>query len=398
MTNAGRARALGRVEKVEAALCAVEAEVLYWRGELAAAAERGADAAVRAERGSRGWFEATSVTIGALGQLGRNDDVATRLEEASAVTPSGEDARGAQVVALARGMTQLFWAHHGGGLSAVRTRLDALEREGSLDALHMGWVHRVRGESAWLHQHDVDRCLADLSASCARFEEAHAMRALCLTWLNAASLTGWAGSAEEGLALVARSRTEATRLRADFLLRYGATVEGLLLTYAGHPDAEARMGEALGHVTGSPRLAFICHVVLGWLALERGDAERAESLATAARTMPVARELRPAGLALAARARHALGDDAEAVRLAREAVAAEAETGDLELTWGMAGAALAEASLARDPRAARDALANVTGRLHAVAATIASPEGRERFWGRPLPNALIRQLARKLAR
>ncbi|HEY1695189.1 MAG TPA: protein kinase [Polyangiaceae bacterium] len=398
MTHARRARDLGPSERAAATLCAVEAEVLYWRGELAGAAERGADAAARAERGSRGWFEATSVTIGALGQLGRNDDVATRLEEASAVAPSDPDARGAQVVTLARGMTQLFWAHHGGGLSAVRTRLDALEGEGSLDALPMGWVRRVRGESAWLHEHDVDRCLAELSASCARFEEAHAMRALCLTWLNAASLTGWAGSPDEGLALVARARAEATRLRADFLLRYGATVEGLLLTYAGHPDAEARMGEALGHVAGSPRLAFICHVVLGWLALERDDADRAAALASEARAMPVARELRPAGIALAARARHARGDDAEAVALAREAVAAEGETGDLELTWGMAGVALAEASLGRDPRAARDALANVTRRLDAVAATIASAEGRERFWQRPLPNALARDLAAKLAR
>ncbi|HEX8795945.1 MAG TPA: AAA family ATPase, partial [Polyangiaceae bacterium] len=397
LVHAARARALGPVEAIEARLRAIEAEVQFWRGDLALAAERASDAARALPSGTRAWFEAVSIAIGALGQLGRNAEVAARLEEVGAATPAAI-ARGAQVIALARGLTQLFWAHHGDGLPGVRARLDELVAAAGpqLEAHEVAWVHRVRGESAWLHAHDAGRCLAELATSCEGFERAHATRAACLTRLNAASLRGWAGAPEEGLELAARARAEATKLGADFLLRYGRAVEGLLSAYAQRPDAEATMRDARAKLAGSPRLSFLCDVVVGWLALERADLDEAQARADAARVAVVAAELRPAGVALASRVLTARGRAAEAAALVEEAAGLEARLTDLELTWGMAGVALAEARAESGHPGARDALAPVLGRLGDVAATLASESERARFWSRPLPNARASALAARL--
>src|SRR5262249_23320501 len=150
---------------------------------------------------------AIAVAVGALGQLGKNDDVAMLLRDAAQVDPP-TTSRDAHLIALCRGMTQLFWAHEGKGLRDVRARLDALvlragEHGASLDGYGRGWVHRVRGESAWLHERNIATCLAELDASARAFEEVRATRALCLARLNAASLAGWSGDAERGLSLVA---------------------------------------------------------------------------------------------------------------------------------------------------------------------------------------------------
>lgn len=396
MAHATRARSLGSSASVEAALCAVEAEVHYWRNELERAAARAGEARKLLPYGSHEWFDVVGIAIAALGQLGRNADVATLLEEVARVAPMA-GGRGTQLVALSRGLVQLFWAHHGDGLPGVRARLDELASDaGELDAHHVAWVHRVRGESAWLHRHDAGLCLAEMQWSCEQFERAHALRAACLTRLNAASLRGWAGAPDEGLAMVARAREEAVKLGADFLLRYGRAVEGLLLAYAGRADAEATARDALAKVAGSPRLAFICRVVLGWLALEKGALEEASAQADAARAMPVAPELRPAGLALAARTLTALGRGDEAAALVEEAAREERALPDLELTWGMAGVALAEAKMKTDVAAARAALEPVLERLRSVALTLPSADDRRRFWTRPLPNARARALAESL--
>jgi hypothetical protein len=169
-----------------------------------------------------------------------------------------------------------------------------------------------------------------------------------------------------------------------------------LLAYAGETGAESAMRAARLSVGGSPRLSFIGHVVVGWLALESGNVEGAAVEAAAAAAIPVALELRPAALAMAARVALARGDADEAVRLASEAERIESACGDLELTYGMAGFALAEAHSLHDERATRGALGPVVRRLAAVASTVMSGEQRTRFWQRPLPNASVARLAAKL--
>ena len=397
MSHTTRALALASDGPTRAALRAIEAEVLYWRGSLGLAAERARNAAERLAPGAREWFDAVSVAIGALGQLGRNDEVASWLEEV-ARAESAPGSRGAHAVALCRGMTQLFWAHHGGDLTNVSDRLDALvAAPDALDAYQSGWVNRVRGESAWLHDRDVGRCLSLLDASCEAFERARAVRALCLTRLNAATLLGWSGDTARGLALVGPARSEAARLGAGFLVHYAGAVEALLLAYAGSDGAEAVMRDALAVLGGSPRLAFICRMVIGAAALNRGDVGAAEIEARAAEASDVVQDLRPASFALSARVALAKGDLDDAVRLAAEGERVELAGRDLELTHGMAALALAEAHLARgDQGAARATIAAVARRLTAIAATIPSSEHRARFWGRAFPNARIAAIAGEL--
>ncbi len=396
MVHAKRARALEPNATGEAVLSAVEAEVLYWRGDLEAAAQRASDATRQLPRGTHEWLDAVSVAIGALGQLGRNEAVAELLQELGHAE-STPHSRGAHVVALCRAMAQLFWAHHGGALPEVRMRLDALVEHGEpLDPYHSGWVHRVRGESAWLHARNVERCLAELDASCEAFDRAHAVRALCLTRLNAASLAGWSGDPSRGLELIARSRVEAEHLGSDFLLRYGQTVEGLLLAYADDARAEEVMRDAAARVSSSPRLAYISSIVVGSIALDRGDVDEGSARAAQAASYLVAAELRPAALALAARVAFAREHVDDAVRLASEAVRLESAGRDLELTSGMASVALAEVLADRDPDAARAALEPALRLVDAIAATIPSPAQRANFRQRPLSNRSAMRLAARL--
>ena len=372
----------------------MQAEVAYWRGRLDEAAERAPLAAVRLAEGSAEWFGAASVAIGAYGQRGMNDDAAAWLDRAARAGASGE-ARGACAITLCRGMTQLFWAHHRGDLGAARARLDELTRRPeALDPYEAGWVHRVRGESAWLHDQDLDRCRVELAASCEAFEQARALRSLCLAQMNWASFAGWSGETELGLDLVDRARRDAARIGAGFLVLYGLPVRGLVEAYAGLPAAAATMREALGALGGSPRLAFIARIVLGWLALSAGDAREAGEHADAAVLLPVVPDLRPAGLALRSRVRCAEGRLDEGLADATLAARLASEREDLELTAGTSDLALAEAYEARGDRArAREAIADGYGRLARIAATIAAPEGRRRFWARRLPNDRIEALA-----
>ncbi len=397
MSHASRARAQKPDDATEAALGAIEAEVLYWRGDLPAAADRAALACERLPRGSQEWFDAASVTLGALGQLGQNDAVAERLETVARAT-SAVESRGAHVVALCRGMTQLFWAHHPGDLGRVRAGLDALVDEVTgLDPFHTGWVHRVRGESAWLHDGDVDRSLAELDLACEDFQRARASRALCLTRLNAASLAAWAGETSRALEGLVLSRSEAERLGAGFLLAYASAVEGLLLAFAGDPSAEATMRSAAMALGGSPRLSFLSRVVVGWLAIERGDLEAAETEAEAALSIVVAPELQASGLALGARIALSRGQAEVGLRMAREAFAIESTRPDLEVTFGAAGVTLAEAlSAAGDREGARRAIFALKTRLTRIAGTLSAPDQRERFWHRPLHNASVLRLAAEL--
>jgi eukaryotic-like serine/threonine-protein kinase len=397
MSHAKRAREHGPDGPTLGALDAIEAEVLYWRGDLSASAERATDASDVLSRGSREWFDAASVTLGALGQLGKNESVAERLLDVAGATSSPES-RGAHIVALCRGMTQLFWAHHGGGLPSIRTRLDALVGETErLDPYYGGWLHRVRGESAWLHSGNVDLCLEELDTSCMEFQEARALRALCLTRLNAASLAAWAGDTSRGQDSLSLSRTEAARLGAGFLHQYAQAVEALILAYAGDATAEAMLREAIRVLGGNPRLTFLSRVLAGFLALEGDDVAGAELELAAALALSVAPELRASGLALAARTELQRGDKENALRFATEAALLESTSTDLELTYGMAGLALAEvlASIG-DEDGARRALRPVRDRLTAIASTIADPHRRARFWSRPLPNAKLVLLTAKL--
>ena len=395
--HVSRARALGPDRATDAALRAMESEVAFWRGDFGGAASLASDAAGSLDGAAPEWFDAAAVAIGALGQAGRNDEVAAWLARAASAA-SPPEGRGAHELAHARGTTQLLWAHHAADFARASAALDALAAaEAERDPFLAGWVHRVRGESAWVHARDLDACLRELDASCVAFDEARATRPACLVRMNAASLGAWSGDTGRSLALVDQARALAEKLGAGFLVRYGRAVEGLTRAFAGDAQAEPMMRQALGDLQGSPRLTFVCRFVLGYGALDRGDLAEAEVQAHEARAIPVADELAAGGLALAAQVALARGRVNEAVALAAEGERIEASRPDLELTHGLASAALTEALLARGDRdAARDAIAILVGRLATIARTLQGDARRERFWSRRLPNDRVRALAREL--
>ncbi len=392
---AEKAAACGPEASALGALRAIQAEAAFWRGELESASAWAAEAAEALEMGSGPWFDAVSVAIGALGQRGRNDDVAAWLLRAGSAVAASEEARGPQVTALCRGLTQLYWAHHPSDLREVYATLLAITRPSeALDPYRGGWVHRVQAEGLWLRARAVDRCLEELDASCAAYERAGARRALCLTRINSASLHAWSGEAARGAELLALAKVEADGLRSGFLTAYAGAVTGLMELWAGAEGAEATLRAALPTVTGVPRFAFIVRVFVGWAALERGDLAGADEQARAALALTVVSDLRPSAMALLARVLVARGAVVQGLAVAREAARIEGAARDIELLMGVADLALAEVLDARRDRAgAVAALAAAYGRIDAVAGRIASEERRARFWARRLPNARVKELA-----
>jgi hypothetical protein len=163
----------------------------------------------------------------------------------------------------------------------------------------------------------------------------------------------------------------------------------MILAFAGDPESGPTIARALEGLGGSPRLAFVCHIVIGWRALDGAtpDAELAERSARAALALPVVADLVPAGHALLSRALLAKGASAAGLDEARIAARLQAECRDLELFTVLADVALTEAlhaSGARDEaeRVAREGRA----RLDALASTIADPEHRRGFYARRMGN------------
>jgi hypothetical protein len=153
------------------------------------------------------------------------------------------------------------------------------------------------------------------------------------------------------------------------------------------------MVRALSEVGGTPRLALVCQLVIAWQALEGDDIEAADAAAQAALSLPVARDLRPAAMALAARVQLARGHAGAALRIARDAASLELACTDLELTYGIASVTLAESLDASGDRlGARAVLQRVVDGLDAIAGTVMAI-GRPRFWSRRMPNDRVGRLA-----
>ena len=378
-TLAERALGCGPDEDTRGALFAIQSEVSYWRGDLDAASGRASSASVLLVRGSPAWFEAASAAVGALGQRGENDEVASWLAKI-AKAESSREARGAHVIALCRAISQLSWAHHA-HLGEARARLEAIaEPLDELNPLEAGWVHRVRAEAAWVFDRHVDRCLRAFEASTESFERAHALRFLCLVRMNHASLRGWSGDVAGALELATVARRDAEKMRWSFLTDYGLAVTGMIEAFAGARESEATLERAVVSLRASPRLSFISHVLLGWMAVDRGELDVAERHAEAAARTPVVTELQMGGGALRARISARRGELDRALVEARQATRTEHASRDLELFEGLADAVLAEVYERKgEPDAARLASKNGYERLAAIGRTIPDAGHRARF-------------------
>ncbi|HTM44007.1 MAG TPA: protein kinase [Polyangiaceae bacterium] len=380
-------------EATRGVIAAILADVNFWKGDLEVSVERADEATALLPAGSSEWFAAASVAIAALGQRGRNENVAQwmkRVAEASAAPA----ARSAQAVALCRARTQLLWAHHPAGSELSARFADLAATPDALDPFALGWVQRVRAESAWVQERNISQCLVSFEISRIAFEAAHATRHALLTSANEASLSAWAGDSERALRIVTAAEKEATRLGAGFLSSYALAVKGLAMIYAGQAEGEATLRRAFDALGGSPRLSFICRLFCGWSALERGDVATAEADAQAALVIVVVDDLACAAHALLARVLLAKGQLQAGYEAALTGAQIRKKCGDLELTEGLTDLAFAEACEAvGNHDAAREALRAVVTRLLAIAQSIPLPEGRARFLRRRAANDRICGLA-----
>ena len=229
----------------------------------------------------------------------------TLLRDAAQRRVAARRAAAPHVVALCRGMTQLFWAHsrRAAWPTCARASTRSSIAPEPLDAYQAGWVHRVRGESAWLHERNVGRASRSSTRAATPSSGARARAALPVAPERREPL-GWSGDRRAG--------SSSSRRRAP--MPSGSARDSSELRARGRGSSSrvrrrcfrATMRRVHRRVAGSPRLAFIRFV----LAASALDARRSRRRATGSRAARglgavVEANLRAAGLALASRDRRA---------------------------------------------------------------------------------------------
>ncbi len=372
------------------------AEATFYRGDAPAAEALATKAAEHLPAGTAAWFQAVATGLRAAGQAGHNDLVLAWSVRAAAVHVDG-DARAAQIVCLARGVSQLLWAQRAGDCAPLIARMLELAGEtGKLPPLSAGWVHRVLADKAFLVDGRMDAMAAELGRASDAFERASALRDACQLRAMGGAFQAMLGDAEGAERTVLRAIAEAERLDSKWLVYFG--YGELPLAYLAARNYEGARKAALYALEGmekSPRLACGMHLALSMAAYATGDRAEAEKEARIAAEMPVAPPMRAVGYGLWARAVAADGRLDEALAHAEKGVSLAKNGGLLEMFAGTAELALAEVEHALGrPTEARAALAEAQRHVTAIADRLTDAAVRERFLANPHPNGEILALAK----
>ncbi|AGP35895.1 protein kinase domain-containing protein [Sorangium cellulosum] len=397
--RAKRGIACGPTAQALGALRLVEAEAHVWRGELALAEQRGAEAVERLPAGTAPWFSAIKQAALAAGKLGGFERVARWMTTAQAAE-AADGALVAKHMCLGNGALllvfggryaladALIWAIEGDGT-------DLAEREVEVAA----WLHQARAIRAHVHG-DPGACLVGLEAALAALERIGDRRNACTVRMNVgyihAELGDFAG-AEEVLrsALAGAERMGLHELAATTLSNLGH-----VLGYRGRiEDAQRTEREAIArlHRLGDPRAEGSARTYLARIALLARDFEAAEREArTAAEILQSAPPLRAAAVAARARALLGLRRFDEGLSAAGEANSMLESFGTLEEGESLVRLTFAE-SLAANGRhdAAAAAIASARAALLARAERLSDPPWRERFLRDVPDNARTLELARQ---
>ncbi len=380
----GRARSSGAHGADLGAACVAEAEAHLWRGELARAEERAAEAASLLPPGSGAWLRALTHAVGAAGKQGAADRVDALIAAASAAAPAA-DALGAMVLCLSACATELAFSGRLAAAGALIAQAAAAAGDPPrVDPQALGYLHQARACRA-LGAGDPGASLGSFEAALEAFELAGDRRNACTARCNLGFLfveLGGFGRAEEVLraALADAERMGIHESTATVLQNLGHA-----LAHTGRLDearrAEEQAVELLrGH--GSARLLGGARTYLGLIALRAGDLPAAEREArAAAEILRVAPPLRAEAVAVLSRALLRQGRAADALAAAEEAHAVlDAAGGALEEGESIVRLVYAEAlAAAGRPDDAARALAAAKGSLLARAARISDPAWRERF-------------------
>lgn len=372
------------------------AEATFYRGDAPGAEALATRAAEHLAAGTAAWFQAVATGLRAAGQAGHNDLVLAWSARAAEVPAEG-DARAAQIVCLARGVSQLLWAQRAADCEPLIGRMLELAGETSkLPPLSAGWVHRVLADKAFLVDGRMDAMAAELGRASDAFERASALRDACQLRAMGGAFQAMLGDAEGAERTVLRAIAEAERLDSQWLVYFGhGELPLAYLAARNYEGARKAARYALEGMEKSPRLACGMHLALSMAAYATGDRAEAEKEARIAAEMPVAPPMRAVGYGLWSRAVAADGRLEEALAHARKAVALAKNGGLLEMFAGTAELALAEVEHALGHAAeARAALAEAQRHVTAIADRLLDPAVRERYLANPHPNGEILALAR----
>jgi eukaryotic-like serine/threonine-protein kinase len=358
----------------------VEAEASLWKGELALAAQRGAEAARLLRTGSSTWIRSVTQALIAEGRLGNFDSVeswARRVSEASGVAS-------ARITCLCWGATYLIFGGRYAAADELIVMLDRLANESAtLDAQAAAMYQQVRAIRAST-QGDLGAALNGFTAALAAFEQAGDRRNGCSVRSNLGFIYGELGDFEGASAALRTALAAAERMGLHDMETVALHNLGYAIAHLGQLE-EARLLEQRAAATfqeqGDRRMAGSTLIYLAKIALLSGEPAAAEREARAAvEALQGVPPLRAAADAVLARALLAQGRQVEALEAAREGFAQLESAGSLEEGESLVRLAYAEALAAAGAEGeAAAALAAARDHLLSRADRISDPRWRERF-------------------
>ncbi|APR78317.1 Adenylate cyclase [Minicystis rosea] len=361
----------------------IQAEAHLWRGALAEAEASAAGATALLPIGTAAWFRAVGFSVVAAGRLAGYDRVEDRMSLVARTAPA-RGAASAQLVCLCECATVLVMAGRYAAADGMIDRLRKVAPDPSmLEAPVAAALEQLAAIRACLAG-DPGESLARFEASLASLESAGDRRNACAVRSNLGCNFAQLGdfdSAEDALraALAAAERMGLVDVASAAAQNLGRTLAHLGRLEEAE-QLELRAADAFRRL-GDPRHEGAARSYLAEIALSAADPARAEREAAAAtdllRTTP---PLRAPALALHARAVLRQGRAAEALVLAREALAIVDELGSIEDGEALVRLVHVEALAASGDREAFSRAATLARRrLLARAARIGDPAWRERF-------------------
>lgn len=193
------------------------ADAMFGTNDLVGSHRYAVAARERLECGTDAWFSATDVIIASLGQRGLNDEVFIELDRAvSACTSPATDA---QLICIARGISQLVWVSRDRA-EPFATRLCGLAEQSSPGPLARAWLARVRGELIAQRWHRAGEVAALSGEACAEFERAGALRIARMMQLHHCIALAYAGRAHEAVAILQKAMAEIEQRGWSYLLLF----------------------------------------------------------------------------------------------------------------------------------------------------------------------------------
>ena len=398
------AEAVGRVERGVNlgatgeelyAMRVIESQARFWRGEYVEAECAAREALASSDAQTR--LDAMGALFDALGPQVKYGEIATLFRNLK--RPAAPELLNAWLDCLVNAAGYLTYA----GDNEVRKQTLAFLEESRerLEPIFLGRAEGLRSHIA-RSQGNPAESLAAAKRAADYFESIGHRRAACEALANVGVSLLELGRLEEAEACMQQILATARKMDLKYML--GGSLQALtnILAYKGSLAEARAVGEeaiAVNRAQNDRRFQGSAEAYLSVTEYLAGDYARAEHFANAAvTTWETVLSVRPFARALLARALRAQGRDAEALSIARDAYAEFERIGIVDDGEATIRLALAECLVASgDRQAAQEVLAAAKRQVHAWAATIEDPAGRQAYFTRIPEHRRILELAQELA-